>query len=491
MKYKFLFLISSVFLIFFLNNISAVVIYGDWKDGSQNAHINAGESIDFNADFFSMSFPMTINVKLYDSTNHLVYSFENNKVIGSYGYNNTYSLTQAIYKTTGNFNVILSGSDSFPSSDSHTLTLVINQPPTNHLPVITSNPVTKVDEKKNYIYQVTATDADSDTLFYSLTQAPNWLSINSQTGLVSGTAPSVNADTEFNIAVQVSDGKGGVVAQTYILIVKDVPISPNNPPVAKNQSITINKDTSVSIILIATDSDGNALTFSIVGNPLYGTLSNFNPSTGQVTYKPNTNFVGADSFTFKANDGIANSNTATVSIAVNPVVTNNPPVITSNPVTKVDEKKNYIYQVTATDADSDTLVYSLTQAPNWLSINSQTGLVSGTAPSVNTDTNFDVTVRVSDGKANVTQSYVLTVKNVVGSGGNGGGSGSSGTRIIPDQTFETQRYLEQFAPKAIALNEEKPKVENKNSLGILPILFGLLSIVLIIILLVLLILRSR
>src|SRR3989344_957397 len=59
---------------------------------------------------------------------------------------------------------------------------------------------------------------------------------------------------------------------------------------------------------------------------------------------------------------------------------NNPPVITSTPVSQINEGANYVYDVEAFDADGDVLTYSLTQKPSWLSINSQTGLITGTAP---------------------------------------------------------------------------------------------------------------
>jgi hypothetical protein len=56
------------------------------------------------------------------------------------------------------------------------------------------------------------------------------------------------------------------------------------------------------------------LTYTIVTPPAHGTIS---AGTGASrTYTPTTNYVGPDSFTFKANDGFADSNTATVSITV-------------------------------------------------------------------------------------------------------------------------------------------------------------------------------
>ena len=66
-----------------------------------------------------------------------------------------------------------------------------------------------------------------------------------------------------------------------------------------------------------TDADGNPLTAALVTGPANGTLS-FN-ANGTFAYTPNANFHGKDSFTYRASDGKAVSNTATVTITVNPV----------------------------------------------------------------------------------------------------------------------------------------------------------------------------
>ncbi|MDX1926527.1 MAG: cadherin-like domain-containing protein, partial [Pirellulaceae bacterium] len=63
------------------------------------------------------------------------------------------------------------------------------------------------------------------------------------------------------------------------------------------------------------DIDGGTLTPSIVTNPTSGSLISFN-TNGTFTYRPNPSFVGVDSFTYKVNDGTADSNIATVRIAV-------------------------------------------------------------------------------------------------------------------------------------------------------------------------------
>jgi hypothetical protein len=102
-------------------------------------------------------------------------------------------------------------------------------------------------------------------------------------------------------------------------------VADNQAPVANTQSLSTDEDTSVAISLSGSDADDNDLTFSIVSGPSHGTLgtistadcSAVNTCSANVSYTPTPNYSGADSFTFKVNDGTADSNVAIVNITVN------------------------------------------------------------------------------------------------------------------------------------------------------------------------------
>ncbi len=95
----------------------------------------------------------------------------------------------------------------------------------------------------------------------------------------------------------------------------------NDRPVANPQSVTTAEDTAKAISLAASDVEGDALTYSVVTAPAHGTLTGTPPA---VTYTPAADYNGSDTFTFKANDGKADSAPATVSITITPV--NDPPM---------------------------------------------------------------------------------------------------------------------------------------------------------------------
>jgi len=136
----------------------------------------------------------------------------------------------------------------------------------------------------------------------------------------------------------------------------------NTAPTADDKVVTTDEDVPVNIILQAADPEECELTISIVDGLTNGTLSAIadngctvgspNSDSAAVTFSPNADFNGNDSFTYKANDGISDSNIATVSITVNPV--NDAPV--ANDVTDTTPKNTQgTWSPDVSDIDSVSL----------------------------------------------------------------------------------------------------------------------------------------
>jgi VCBS repeat-containing protein len=105
--------------------------------------------------------------------------------------------------------------------------------------------------------------------------------------------------------------------------------STNQPPTAADDAYTTNEDTPLTVAAPGvlgndTDADHNPLTAVQASGPSHGTLT-LNPN-GSFTYTPTANYNGPDSFTYRANDGTATSNLATVTITVSAV--NDAPTVT-------------------------------------------------------------------------------------------------------------------------------------------------------------------
>jgi len=269
------------------------------------------------------------------------------------------------YTPSANYN----GADSFTfkANDSHVdsnvATVSITVIPVNDAPVANAQSVSTNEDTAKAI-TLAATDVDGDALTYSIVTGPAH-------GTLSGTAPNVtytpaanyNGADSFTFKANDSHVDSNVAAVSITVI----PV--NDPPVANAQNVSTNEDTAKAITLTASDVEGDALTFSIVAGPTHGSLSGTAPN---VTYTPAANYNGADSFTFKANDGQADSNVATVSITV--VAVNDPPVANAQNVSTNEDTAKAI-TLAATDVDGDTLTYSIVTGPAH-------GAISGTLPNV-------------------------------------------------------------------------------------------------------------
>jgi hypothetical protein len=87
----------------------------------------------------------------------------------------------------------------------------------------------------------------------------------------------------------------------------------NSAPVAASQALSMLNAAVLPITLSANDAEGSPLAYALVSAPAHGQLSGQPPT---VAYVPDPGFQGADSFSFKANDGGLDSAPATINITV-------------------------------------------------------------------------------------------------------------------------------------------------------------------------------
>jgi len=92
-----------------------------------------------------------------------------------------------------------------------------------------------------------------------------------------------------------------------------------------------------------------------------------------------------------------------------PTPSNQALVINSIPPTSALVGDTYTYQVEASDAEGDSLTYSLTAHPSGMTIDSVTGLISWTPTMTG---NYNISLKVSDGELSDTQSYILAVSSI-------------------------------------------------------------------------------
>ncbi|HOV31465.1 MAG TPA: ExeM/NucH family extracellular endonuclease, partial [Anaerolineaceae bacterium] len=218
----------------------------------------------------------------------------------------------ATYTPDINYN----GPDSFTYKvsdgelDSNTATVSITVTPVNDAPVANDMTETTAEDTPKVI-TVNASDIDGDTLTAEIMTGPANGSV-SVNGLEVTYTPSENWYGEDIFTYRVSDGEANSNIATVTITVTPV----NDAPVAESFEVDLQENGSMMFTLLASDVDGDTLTFSIISEPAHGILE----CTGvNCTYTPNLHWFGTDSFIFKANDGLLDSNEATVTLNVIPL----------------------------------------------------------------------------------------------------------------------------------------------------------------------------
>ncbi|CAB5153784.1 hypothetical protein D3OALGA1CA_4587 [Olavius algarvensis associated proteobacterium Delta 3] len=171
----------------------------------------------------------------------------------------------------------------------------------------------------------------------------------------------------------------------------------NNLPVANDLDVTTPEDEPLAGVRVGLDPDNDPLSVSLVSGPGHGTL--VITDSGELTYTPDPNFNGGDSFTYTVNDGIGDSNVGTVNITVTPV--NDPPQLLPIPDQAVTEGETLTFTAVADDPDlnmpADTLNFSLVgDVPGGATIDSATGEFSWAPSEEQGPWTYRLTVRVDD-----------------------------------------------------------------------------------------------
>ena len=273
----------------------------------------------------------------------------------------------------------LDGAESQPQE---VAIIVANDPPVAKGQEITT------DEDLAVSITLSAIDINNDDLTYMIVDQPskgqfaidgNLVTYTPYANVNNLTSPS-GLDSFTYIA---NDGTEDSQPATITIDITPV----NDAPIANNQNVELDASSPTtpsqkSITLQASDVDGDPLTFTIVSQPSYGTLSG---SGGSRTYTPTINYTGSDSFIFGVEDPSGLSSQAAITITVNEtdevkIGANVAPIAISQPekeseTLKVNEGQSLSITLTATDLEEGELSYQVVDPP-------QNGTLSGTAPNL-------------------------------------------------------------------------------------------------------------
>ena len=322
---------------------------------------------------------------------------------------------------TGSYAIIATAINTSSLSASRSFTLSV----TNAAPLV-ANPGARSNTRGAVVsLQVAATDANADALNYSATGLPAGLSIDSSTGMISGTVSAAALATN-NATVTVTDGTAQV-SVNFAWMVSSTRLAPvlNNPGPQSSP-----RGAFVRLAINATDGNGDLLRYSAVRLPRGLSI---NRRTGMISGIVSILENGKNRVKVAVSDG-------TVSVSVNFIwtvskanqaraVTTGPrsgsqgavislgniaPVLTNPGAQSSARGADLELTINATDGNDDPLSYSATGLPKGLSINRDTGVISGTISSYPSG-NSRVKVTVTDGNCSVSANFVWSVSVKTGS----------------------------------------------------------------------------
>ncbi|MCP3997084.1 MAG: DUF5011 domain-containing protein, partial [bacterium] len=211
------------------------------------------------------------------------------------------------------FDVVATDSGSPAGVTSQSVTIWVAE--VNVAPILV-NPGTQVSvEDATVSLALIATDADvpAGTLVFAASGLPSGLSIDSDTGLISGTLPfDSSGASPYTVTVTVTDS--GSPQRSDQAVFSWSVANTNRPPVANDITIEAEAGLPTSFALTGSDPDGNTLSYTIATTPGKGSLSG---GPRVYSFTPDVAAVGTDSFTFGVSDGSLLA-TGTVTVVITP-----------------------------------------------------------------------------------------------------------------------------------------------------------------------------
>ncbi|NJR64518.1 MAG: tandem-95 repeat protein [Leptolyngbyaceae cyanobacterium CRU_2_3] len=285
---------------------------------------------------------------------------------------------------------------------------------TNDAPTVASIiPDQTATEDSAFSFNISTNFSDidlGDTLTYTATGLPDGLTINSTTGLISG-SPTNAAVGLRNVTVTATDGKGGTVNTSFKITVANTNDAPSVASPIPDKTATEDTFFSMNVSSHFAEMDGGDM-LSFFANQLPSGLS-INNTTGIISGFATNAAVGNNNITITATDG--NGGTISDTFALTVVNTNDAPTVTlaiGDRTTREDALFTLDISSHFADPDvGDTLNYAAANLPGGLSIDANTGVISGT-PTNNSVGTHNISVMAKDSKGStVSNGFVLTVTN--------------------------------------------------------------------------------
>ena len=318
---------------------------------------------------------------------------------------------------TGVHDILLRVDDKRGGSDEQRLHLLVGLTLTNDPPRVVSSPKLIASVEHGYRYDLVAKDLDGDILQFSLTSAPNGMSVHPWNGTIRWN-PTEQQYGIHKVVVTVSDIVGTTYDQSFSVEV----ICGNVPPIIESSPKTqALSDRLYTYHVHASDVDDQLLYFEVLNGP---DGLQINTESGLIRWTPTIQQIGPVGLTVQVSDNHGGVAIQTYELLVqdsaSPTNPNDPnsaalgnraPVITSTPTFFAAVGEAYGYTVIAFDADRDEISFSLTSSPIGLTIDPNTGTLNW-RPTTADEGQYNINVVATDERgAKSTQGYALAVRS--------------------------------------------------------------------------------
>ena len=308
------------------------------------------------------------------------------------------------YETKTSYTITVTASDGVNTTD-QSITININNLNDNN-PAFTSPSILSGDENQTGIDTVTASDADGDSVTFTISGSD--LAITSDGILTFVTQPDYESVTSFTAVITASDGEL-TTDQNVTINVNN--LNDNAPVYTAATSLNASENQTSAFTVTATDADGDALTYAISGGADKDSFS-INSTSGVVVFNTAPDYETKTSYVIVV-DVLDGGFTTSQEVSINIIDVNEAPVFSSSNSLSADENQTSVATLSASDPEGTTITYGISGVDvSSLSISSDGVLTFNSAPNFESKNTYSITASAGDGVNTTTQDITINVNDV-------------------------------------------------------------------------------
>ncbi|QGJ71800.1 Hypothetical protein PBC10988_35090 [Planctomycetales bacterium 10988] len=264
----------------------------------------------------------------------------------------------------GNHEITLLVTDKKGATAQQTFTLSVAAPVPNRPPRFVTPPPTSGMVNQAVFYQAEVFEPEGEAVTFTLVDGPAGATFGESSGYLSFTPTAAGS---YAFTLEVSDPHGATAQQTFVLTVEGAPTA--TTPVFQSSPPTV-ASVGQPYLYLAFAQGEDGFQYELLQGPAGMEVD---PDTGQLTWTPTAGEVGTHSVLLAAvaSPDVRATQFFQIEVAAAPI--NQPPVITSHPLTQASIDRAYLYQPTAVDPEGSSLTWDLLTGPAGLSVNADSG----------------------------------------------------------------------------------------------------------------------